>query len=516
MSAIEEFLRTDVTAPFRRLTTVRPTAEAGTERRHVPLRRLLVSLDVLGAATVWALTLLSSAGFTVGVTYSRPVVTLVAILVLTSTVVAAVATQRLYQARVCAIRSVETLGLGRAAAASFVAALLLPRALPISIDTTTAGIGAGASLLALAVLRSLYRHWLTVSRSEGRFLRSVVLVGSNEEAADLHRLLGDHPELGYEVAGVVGDRSEMVLHDIRAAHLGTLDDPRHAIAASGANGVIVAASAVPSPQLNVLTRQLLEDGVHVHLSSGLRGIAHRRLRAQPLAHEPLFYLEPRRLASWQLAVKRAIDLLGSVVGGILVAAPLVALAAVAIKLQDGGSVFFRQERIGRNGRPFSILKLRTMVPNADRLYAGLAPTMAGRDGPLIKLANDPRRTKVGRLLERFSIDELPQLLNVVRGEMSLVGPRPAQASEVAAFDRELLTRLSVPPGVTGLWQVEARDNPSFAAYRRYDLYYLENWSVGLDLAILVGTVQQVVLRGAALLLRRKPELAPVRPHLVTD
>ena len=482
----------------------------------MPLRRLLVNLDALAVGAAWVVTLSLSSGFTPLPTYSRVVTVVVAALLLTAVVLAAAASQRLYQARVCAIRSVEALGLGRAVGASAVAALLLPRAMPIAIDTPTAAIGAATSYAIVLVGRSLYRHWLHVARTEGRFLRSVVLVGANEEAADLHRLLLDHPELGFEVAGVVGDRHELVANEITGTYLGPVEDARALVAASGANGVLIAASALPSPMLNALTRQLLHDGIHVQLSSGLRGIAHRRLRAQPLAHEPLFYLEPRRLASWQLATKRVIDLVGSIVLGVFVAGPMVALAAVAIKLQDGGSVFYRQQRIGKDGRPFSILKLRTMVPNADRLYASLAPQMAGRDGPLIKLANDPRRTRIGRFLERCSIDELPQLLNVVRGEMSLVGPRPAQASEVAAFDQELLTRLSVPPGVTGLWQVEARDNPSFAAYRRYDLFYLENWSVGLDLAILLGTVQQVVLRGVAMVLGRKPELAAVRPHLVID
>lgn len=485
-------------------------------RRMVPLRTLLVSLDGMAVGVSWLVTVAVSGGFVVDPSYSPTVVAVVAAIFITIACLAALAVQRLYQARVCSIRSVETVGLGRTAATAAVAALVLPRALPVQISTSTAAIGAVSSFIALVISRGLYRHWLRLCRQDGRFLRPVVIIGSNDEAHDIYRLLTDHPELGFRLAGVVGDVTEMTVHDIRAPHLGSIEDARAAIAASDANGVIIAASGLPSPRLNALTRHLLQDGVHVHLSSGLRGIGQRRLRPQPLAHEPLFYLEPRSLSPWQLVAKRVIDVLVSVVGGLLFALPLVAVAAIAIKLQDGGKVFYRQERVGKNGRPFSILKLRTMVPNADRMYGDLAQTMAGRDGPLIKLANDPRRTTVGRFLERLSIDELPQLLNVVRGEMSLVGPRPAQASEVAGFDEELLTRLSVPPGVTGLWQVEARDNPSFAAYRRYDLYYLENWSLGLDLAILLGTVQQVLLRGVALIIGKKAELAAARTQLVVD
>jgi exopolysaccharide biosynthesis polyprenyl glycosylphosphotransferase len=300
-------------------------------------------------------------------------------------------------------------------------------------------------------------------------------------------------------------------------YLGELDDVVGAVRRSQANGVLIAASSVKPTQLNVVMREMLRRGIHVHLSSGVRGVAHHRLRAQPMAHEPLFYVEPLRLASWQFACKRVIDLVGTLVAGILVL-PVLAVAAVAIKVSDRGPVLYRQVRIGQGGKPFTVLKLRTMRPNADALYDELARTRAGRDGPLIKLADDPRRTKVGRVLERLSIDELPQLWNVLRGEMSLVGPRPAQPSEVERFDEELKTRHNVLPGITGLWQVEARDNPSFSAYRRFDLFYIENWSVSLDLAILVATAQRVLFRGVELMIggRREMAAAIVVPPVAVD
>jgi lipopolysaccharide/colanic/teichoic acid biosynthesis glycosyltransferase len=249
---------------------------------------------------------------------------------------------------------------------------------------------------------------------------------------------------------------------------------------------------VPSDELNRVTRTLLRRNVHVHLSSGLRGIDHRRIRALPLAHEPLFYLEAQSLAPWQRWVKRAIDV---TVSGVLLVllSPLLLVSAIAVKLGDGGPVFFRQARVGQGGVPFTLLKLRTMIPDAEEHLVDVS-VHNQRTGPLFKLARDPRRTRVGHVLERTSIDELPQLINVLRGEMSLVGPRPALQHEIDEFDDELLDRLNVVPGITGLWQVEARDNPEFDVYRRLDLFYVENWSVSLDLAIMLATAQAVLGR----------------------
>ena len=158
-------------------------------------------------------------------------------------------------------------------------------------------------------------------------------------------------------------------------------------------------------------------------------------------------------------------------------------------------MLFRQRRVGRDGVEFQMLKFRSMCTDAEERLAALKLAGNDRTGPLFKLDGvDPRVTRIGRFLRASSLDELPQLLNVMRGDMSLVGPRPALASEVAEFPADLNARHRVRPGITGLWQVEARDNPSFEAYRRLDLFYVENWSLALDLVILLGTVEQVVAR----------------------
>jgi len=206
----------------------------------------------------------------------------------------------------------------------------------------------------------------------------------------------------------------------------------------------------------------------------------------------VLYLEPRTSTSWERYAKRAMDLAVSSVA-LVFALPILAVAAVAIKIHDRGPVFFRQERIGRGGRCFQLLKLRTMEVDAESKLAHLIGENQ-RTGPLFKLGRDPRVTPPGRILRASSLDELPQLINVLRGEMSLVGPRPPLASEFALFDEELQQRQQLTPGITGLWQLEARDNPSFRTYRRLDLFYLRNWSISLDLMILLMTAYSVLIR----------------------
>lgn len=214
---------------------------------------------------------------------------------------------------------------------------------------------------------------------------------------------------------------------------------------------------------------------------------------------------------WKAAVKRGMDIVVATTLLILTL-PLVVAAALAIKLDDGGPVLFRQQRVGKDGRRFTLYKLRSMVPDAERRLPGLRPGNH-RDGPLFKLRNDPRVTKVGRFLRSTSIDELPQLFAVLKGTMSIVGPRPALPEEVAQFDETLLGRLRVLPGITGLWQVRARDDPSFESYRRFDLAYVERWSLRLDVVIM-ATTAVVVLRRAARAL--KPSSAVLDPAVVID
>ena len=228
-----------------------------------------------------------------------------------------------------------------------------------------------------------------------------------------------------------------------------------------------------------------------------RGIA-QGLQARATEHFQLMstiatdcfqHLGPHKSA-W--ALKRLVDVTFAAVSLVLMMPLLVALA-VLIYLDDPGPIFYISERIGKDGYAFPCFKFRTMVKNADSLQARLA-VLNERDTILFKLSNDPRVTRVGTFLRRYSLDELPQLFNVLRGEMSLVGPRPPLASEVERYAPEHLIRLAVLPGLTGLWQIESRQNPSFASYIALDTAYVENWSFWLDVKILFRTLG-VVLRG---------------------
>ncbi len=455
------------------------------------LRWILLGLDVGAVTIAWLITLLVPGEFTRSLSGSTTRFGTELALVTVSSVLV-IASQRLYLARVCGVRAVETARLARASVLSGVIAVVVAGQLATELSIARAALGALLTFLLLTLARGVYGSWLRRGRTNGRFCRPVVLVGAGPEAAELYRLIEQHPELGYRVTGVVGPSRELRDWSSRVALGGDFDDVLPVLAQARANGVIVATSDVPTDELNRMTRVLLRHDVHVHLSSGLRGIDHRRIRALPFAHEPLFYLEQQSLAPWQRWVKRVLDV--SVSGVMLVLlSPLLLASAIAVKLCDRGPVFFRQTRVGRDGAPFTLLKLRTMVIDAEEQLVDLSLDNQ-RTGPLFKLERDPRRTRVGHVLERTSIDELPQLINVLRGEMSLVGPRPALPHEVEQFDDELLGRQDVTPGITGLWQVEGRDNPDFEVYRRLDLFYVENWSVGLDLAIMLATAQAVLGR----------------------
>lgn len=455
------------------------------------LRWILLGLDVCAVTVAWSISLLVPGEFTRSMS-GRPSAFFIELAVVTVASVLFIASQRLYLARVCGVRAVETARLARASALSGVIALVVAGQLATELSILRAVLGAFLCFVLLALARGVYGAWLRRGRTNGRFCRPVVLVGAGPEAAELYRLLDHHPELGFRVTGVVGPTADLRAWSSKVALGGDFDDVLPVLERAGANGVIVATSDVPSEELNRMTRVLLRHKVHVHLSSGLRGIDHRRIRSLPLAHEPLYYLEQQSLAPWQRWVKRCIDV--SVSGLMLVLmSPILLASAIAVKLNDRGPVFFRQTRVGRDGVPFTLLKLRTMVIDAEEQLVDLSLDNQ-RNGPLFKLERDPRRTRVGHILERTSVDELPQLINVLRGEMSLVGPRPALPHEVEQFDEELLGRQDVTPGITGLWQVEGRDNPEFEVYRRLDLFYVENWSVGLDLAIMLATAQAVLGR----------------------
>jgi exopolysaccharide biosynthesis polyprenyl glycosylphosphotransferase len=363
-----------------------------------------------------------------------------------------------------------------------------------------------AALVATTIARYGFDAWLISRRARGDFRTPVVVAGAATETATLVEFLELNPETGFAATATVGERP--VLRDGAtggAPWMGGLEEAHEAVHRTRAAGALVGVNGLDSDTVNDLVLTLSSAGIPVYLSSGLTSVSRARLQTLALAHEPVALVRPPRHSTIQELAKRTLDLvLASML--LVMTAPVMAVAAVVIKAHDRGPVLFRQVRIGRGGEPFTLIKLRTMEVDAEARLADLRHRNE-RHGPLFKVSGDPRITPIGGLLRSAAIDELPQLFNVLAGRMSIVGPRPALPAETAEFDDELQRRHLVRPGVTGLWQVEANHKASFEEYRRLDLFYVDNWSVAMDLAVMIDTVP-VIGRRALGALRRPAPSAP--------
>lgn len=351
-------------------------------------------------------------------------------------------------------------------------------------------------LFALALTLGARRLWHAQIRREraiGALTFRTLIVGANREALALAASMAA-PETGFAPVGLVRTSDEACPEgDVPV--VGHIRDLRELIRREGADCVFVASSAVSVEEMKEIARLVRLEGLEVRVSASLPVVLASRLTAQPIGGVMSLALRPARLSRSQRALKRAFDLV--VAGlGLVVTAPIWLVAAIAIKLDSPGPVLYRQRRVGEGGRPFVMLKFRSMYEDAEERLAELRPR-SEVDGPLFKLRDDPRVTRVGRWLRRWSLDELPQLWNVIRGEMSLVGPRPPLPEEVAAYEEWHFARLEAPPGVTGLWQVSGRSELSFEEYVRRDLFYIENWSLAYDLFIVLKTIPTVLLRRGA-------------------
>ena len=348
------------------------------------------------------------------------------------------------------------------------------------------------SLLLVAADREVSRRVFKRLRIRGRMMRPVVVVGANAEGVAIAEMLDERPWLGYRVVGFTDDvRASLASHTVFGPTSETLD----IVYETEATGVVVATSAIDADLCNDLARQLVEAGVHVELSSTLRDVASQRLLLRPLGRYPVVCLQPVYRTGWRGVAKRATDL-SLATFGLIVVSPLLALVALAIKLDSPGPVFFRQARIGKDGKLFTMFKFRTMCNDAELRLAELEDLNEAH-GPLFKIRDDPRTTRVGKILRRFSIDEIPQLWNVLRDEMSMVGPRPALPSEAATWVPRMRDRLLVKPGLTGMWQVNGRSDSTYEQYEQLDLYYVDNWSIITDLLIILRTIPILVARKGA-------------------
>jgi exopolysaccharide biosynthesis polyprenyl glycosylphosphotransferase len=318
-----------------------------------------------------------------------------------------------------------------------------------------------------------------------RGTRNVLIVGAGGLGHRLGSYLEKHPELGRSVCGFVDDWKPL-----GNGVIGRISELAELARAGFVDEVILAGPHDREKTLRVVraARQLRLD---VKLAPDLFGCEPTR-ETERIAGIPLIGLHEERLPVAGLLLKRALDVVGAGAALILMA-PALVLLAIAVSLDSPGPVLYAAPRAGRKGRPFPCYKFRTMVRDADALKEGLRERNQ-RQGPFFKIADDPRITRVGRLLRRYSLDELPQLWNVLKGEMSLVGPRPHPLDDFSAYAIEHLPRLDVLPGMTGLWQVTARRDPSFQAGINLDIEYIHRWSLGMDLRILLKTAA-VVLRG---------------------
>lgn len=402
--------------------------------------------------------------------------------------------QRMYVDRVD-IRSIEDARrVGTAAVLGAMGLVLLgwPMQLPVSRLWLMLVLAIGVPILLLE--RHVMRRFARKRRLSGEDLRPIAIMGTNGEACELREALRD-PALGCSVVAFIATDSSSP-DQIDGLPVLPGCKPAAEVKSFGATGVVIAATSLHGSVSNGLLRSFLDRRIRIELSSALTDVATSRIAVHPLGRHPMIALEPGFRGGWRATAKRVFDIVVSSILLVLLS-PVFLAIAIAIKVDTRGPVFFAQQRAGVRGRPFKVYKFRSMVPDAEAKVEELQQHNES-DGPLFKMKDDPRVTRVGKLIRKTSIDELPQLLNVIKGDMSLVGPRPALHSEVREWNDELRNRLRVRPGITGMWQVNGRSDTSFAEYQRLDLFYIDNWSIITDLSILVRTIPAVLKsRGAS-------------------
>jgi exopolysaccharide biosynthesis polyprenyl glycosylphosphotransferase len=379
-------------------------------------------------------------------------------------------------------RRIQEISLGT----TLITAVLL--VLPLRMQFATMSFFVVFWLLTFSVLflaRVLGQHLLYYARSRGRNLRSIVVVGEGLAAAALGDRIEQEPSLGYRLVRIID--AEL----FKVPEISVVQQLNAVIAHQPVDEVLL---ALPMNQyaalVETIVRHCEEQGILVRVRTDTFNLQVAKSYADDLQGIPVMTIQSGPVDGWQLVMKRLIDMLGSA-ALLLVLAPLFAIVALLIRLDSPGPVFFAQERVGFNKRRFRILKFRTMVIEADKQQE-LLEHLNEAQGPVFKIKQDPRITRIGAILRRFSIDELPQLVNVFKGEMSLVGPRPLPVRDVDRIDAQWhKRRFSIKPGMTCLWQVNGRSNIGFNEWVRMDLDYIDKWSLGLDLLILAKTIPAV-------------------------
>lgn len=368
----------------------------------------------------------------------------------------------------------------------------------LRVDTARGYVGVAlpVGLLGLLMGRWLIRQHLNINRQRGDSMSRLLLLGGPSAVAHLAASLHRAKHAGYlPIAAYVPGANESLDREPESGLpvLGYKPDAKaiiEAIEMCGADAVAVSAGVQLHPQtLRHLGWELASRNVGLIMAPALTDIAGPRIHTQQVAGLPLIHVTTPTLEGGQRVAKRLFDI---VVSGLLILAalPLMVLIAILIRIDSRGPILFRQDRVGIEGRPFGMLKFRSMIVDAEERLGELSQHNEG-NGVLFKMKNDPRVTRIGRFIRKYSLDELPQLFNILTGSMSLVGPRPPLPREVEAYEQDVRRRLLVKPGLTGLWQVSGRSNLSWQDSVRLDLYYVENWSLAGDLIIILRTVRAV-------------------------
>lgn len=358
----------------------------------------------------------------------------------------------------------------------------------------------GAATVLMLIERLTVRHVVARMHARGRMVQRTLVVGTNLEASGVVKSLMGRRTDGFAPVGCVSsslkDRLSLDYTEPVIPTLGNARDILRVIAEHDIDVVVLVASAFDHEVLERIIAEVATAEVDVFVSSSLADVLLSRVSVREVAGVPLISLRGISLSPANLLLKRSFDLAASL-GIIVLGMPVWIVTALLIKITSRGPVFYSQERIGLHGKPFSMYKFRSMVPGADMQLDELRKSKGIATGPMFKLTDDPRVTPIGRWMRKFSIDEFPQLINVVKGEMSLVGPRPPLHSETVYYNDRHCRRLEVVPGITGLWQVSGRSDLSFDEMVDLDLFYTGNWQLGLDLSILMRTIPAVVLTKGA-------------------
>ncbi|MET4159277.1 sugar transferase [Agromyces sp. PvR057] len=346
----------------------------------------------------------------------------------------------------------------------------------------------------LLVERWSWRRWLNHERRAGRSISRAIVVGDAEDVAQVIAQMSRCPAV-YAIVGVAVDgltaRTSLPVGERTFPVVATPGAVVGAAERIGAQTIVVAGTASGGPSfVKRLAWQLEGTSIELVLAARLTEVAGPRIHFQIIDDLPLMHVDIPRFEGGKHVAKRGLDIVGSA-SALILLAPLFLAIAIAIRFDDGGPAIFRQERVGRGGRTFTLLKFRSMVPTAEQDLAALAHRDEG-NGVLFKLRDDPRVTRAGRVLRRYSLDEFPQFWNVLVGDMSLVGPRPPLASEVEGYEAHVRRRLYLKPGLTGPWQVGGRSDLAWEESVRLDLHYIENWSLIGDVMLLWRTLYVMV------------------------